>query len=260
MWEELGLVPESEIHGGYQSRVFLAGGQSTRIVVKLLKTVDGESTTINRAEFTRRLAAINESVVGPTDIVATTNGWTAVCYPYVEGVRPDVDSRHDVEAMAATLAGLHDSMSACEPRGLPLVPGLITAAHDNPLAQGHVIHGDYATANLIKTTDGLRVIDFDDCGQGSVEFELGNTLYMERFDAWNSGRPERYEQFRTWFVDAYRSASGSAGDDELIDAAIGVRTAALQRWLDHPADAPPGVRYSPPEWKHHLRTFLESVL
>jgi Ser/Thr protein kinase RdoA (MazF antagonist) len=105
----------------------------------------------------------------------------------------------------------------------------------------------------------VRVIDFDDCGYVPVEFEVGNTLYMVLFDASMSSRMQRYERFRTWFVDEYRSASGREVTDAMLDRAIRLRVGALGHWIDRPETAPIGIRTSTPEWGESLRTFVRST-
>jgi hypothetical protein len=102
------------------------------------------------------------------------------------------------------------------------------------------------------------VFDFDDCGYGPIEFEVGNTLYMVLFDAAMSSEIERYERFRAWFVDEYRSASNQSVPDELLDTSIGLRVQALSRWLDRPETAPIGIRTATLAWRNSLRAFVRS--
>lgn len=60
---------------------------------------------------------------------------------------------------------------------LPPVQGLEGGSWDADRGDIQLIHGDYAASNLIATPSGLRVIDFDGCGEGSSEAEIGNSLY-----------------------------------------------------------------------------------
>lgn len=259
LWTTLGLVPDIEVHGGFQSKVYRAQGRTGAVIVKLVETGDDDALLRRRVEVTRRMAAIDPAVVGPLTIgpepVVSVDGWSAVCYPYVDGTRLDTGDRQTVEAMAATLAALHASLATVTDAGLPPVTALAEAGVPT-LGRGQLIHGDFAAANLIATSSGLKVIDFDECGEGSVEFELGNSLYMVRFDAWHAGQRHRYNQFRTWFVDAYRRAASFEVDDAVLDEAISIRARALERWLARPADAPAGIRNSSPEWRRRLRSFL----
>ncbi|MCP4964407.1 MAG: phosphotransferase, partial [bacterium] len=263
IWTRLGLLPGAEVHAGYQSRVFRATGEAGPLVVKLIE-IRGDDAVVaaHRIEVVQRLSEMNPAVVGPvllgSNLATEVDAWQAVCYPYVEGRTPNTDDRHDVEAMATTLATLHASMSTLVDANLPLVAALQDAGHD-PSCRGQMIHGDYAAANLIATPAGLKIIDFDDCGHGSVEFEIGNSLYMKLFDSWHSGNFDSYHRFRSWFVDGYRTASSTPLDDRLVDKAIQTRTSVLGQWLANPAKAPTGIRTSPPEWRQRLRAFVNEV-
>lgn len=263
VWTELGMVPEAEVHSGFQSKVFLARGQLGRLIVKLIEASDADAVLRDRVEITRQVSEINPAVVGPLTLasepVVKVDRWNAVCYPYIEGTRPDTSDRGDVKTMAATLATLHGSLATLPNASLPPVAAL-DGTVEGSLGRGQLIHGDYAAANLIFTSSGLNVIDFDECGQGSVEFEIGNTLYMVLFDTWHSGTPDHYDRFRSWFVNAYRKAASLDVDDALLDKAIRVRARALKRWLTRPAEAPVGIRTSSPEWRQQLQPFVAEVL
>lgn len=257
------MVPEVEVHGGFQSKVFLARRRSDRLIVKLVEAGDADALLRDRVDLTRRLAEINPAVVGPltldTEPVVAVDQWNAVCYPYVEGTRPDTGDRLDVEAMAATLGALHDSLAALPNPGLPPVAAL-SESEEGLRGEPQLIHGDYAASNLILTGSGLKVIDFDECGQGSIEFEIGNTLYMVLFDAWSSGAVDRYNRFRSWFVAGYQRATSVTVEDSGLDSAIRIRAAALERWLARPTEAPTGIRTSAQEWREQLRRFVGEVL
>lgn len=82
--------------------------------------------------------------------------WRAVCYPYVEGTRPDTRHRADVEMTAETLAVLHDSPAALTRVSLAPVAAL-EERPDGALGGGQLIHGDYAATNLVVTSSGLKV-------------------------------------------------------------------------------------------------------
>jgi Ser/Thr protein kinase RdoA (MazF antagonist) len=257
------MTPEAELHGGFQSKVFLAEGQAGQLIVKVIEAGQGDAALRERVEVTHQLAQINPSVVGPmvhgTGLVVTINQWHAVCYPYIEGTRPDTTVQADVETMAETLAALHDSLATLTEITLPPVAAL-KGMPDGTLGEGQLIHGDYAAANLITTTSGLKVIDFDECGQGSIEFEIGNALYMALFDAWRTGEHDGYHRFRLWFVDTYRRAASFDVDEALLDEAIQVRARALKNWLAAPGEAPIGIRTASPAWRRQLQTFVDEVL
>lgn len=82
---------------------------------------------------------------------------------------------------------------------------------------------------------------------------------MVLFDAWLTNDPDRYERFRTWFVDSYRASASFSLDEANLDKAIQVRINALRRWLDTPAEAPIGIRTASAEWRQRLRSFLDAA-
>lgn len=260
VWDRLGVVPGPELHAGFQSRVFRATGASGSLVVKLIES-GHDNHVVPRTELVCRLAEINRAVVGPiplqSKLVTEIDAWHAVCYPYIEGPSPDTGNRQDVEAMAATLASLHDSLSTLDAE-LPPVVALRDAGIGEPV-QGQIIHGDYGASNLIAGPAGLRVIDLDDCGWGSIEFEIGNSLYLALFDSWNSGDLDRYDRFRLWFVDRYRGIASTPIDEGRVDRAIQTRVGALRRWLVNPAEAPIGIQTSSEEWQRRLHSFVSDV-
>jgi len=163
--------------------------------------------------------------------------------------------------MASTLASLHRSLAQLGPVDLPAVAtlaGTESPAGASGFDRTQLLHGDFSDANLLLSDRQVWVFDFDDCGYGPIEFEVGNTLYMVLFDAVMSSDMKRYEQFRTWFVDEYRSTSGHGVPDELLEKSIGLRVEALGRWIDRPETAPIGIRTATPAWRDSLRAFVRS--
>jgi len=264
-WSRIGVELGPELHAGHQSRVFRATQNGDGVVVKLIDGRLVDESLTERVELTAALAELNPSVVGPLptgpDPVARLGLWLVVAYPLVEGDPPDITNEHDVSDMACALATLHESLSKVEPAGLAPVAALrdvVAAASGDGFGRPQLLHGDFSPTNVLRTGDQMRIFDFDDCGYGSLEFEIGNTLYMVLFDAAMTTEPQRYERFRGWFVDAYRSASGLAINDVPLDTAIELRIEALGRWVDDPASAPIGIRTSSPQWLDKLRAFVET--
>ena len=263
-WASIGVVCGPEIHAGHQSRIFHADVRGERCVVKLTDGRLVDESFHRRVEVVASLAETNTSVVGPVPIgsdVATALGdWLVVAYPAVVGRVPDVTRATGRRAMASTLAGLHDSLSQLGVGGLPPVatlrgPDSGTALWVQPTAA--------APRRLLRLEpllagDRIWVFDFDDCGYGPVEFDIGNTLYMVLFDSWMSDDLPRFERFRGWFVDGYRSASGQAVTDATLEYAIRLRVDALGRWIEHPEESPIGIRTATPAWRDSLRAFVES--
>ena len=218
-----------------------------------------------RVELVSLLAEMNDSVVGPlttkAGIIVELGTWLAVVYPFIVGKTPDVCKEADVRRIATTMASLHRSLQQLDPVDLPAVAAL--AAAESPtdatrFGRRQLLHGDFSPANLLFSERQTRVFDFDDCGYGPIEFEVGNTLYMVLFDAVMSSEIERYERFRAWFVDEYRSASSHGVPDELVDKSIALRVQALGRWIDEPESAPIGIRTATPGWHASLRAFVRS--
>lgn len=265
-WNHLGCEAVEELHGGHQSRVFRVRRGARDVVVKLTdsRQVDSEDLTC-RVALVDALAHRNPDVVGPLplgdDLVIPVGGWLAVGYPYVSGERPDVDRPRHVEAMGSTLATLHRSLAELPDHRLPEVAALrVDGPEPVHRAEGgrQLLHGDYSSSNLRVQEGRLRILDFDDCGYGPVELEIGNTLYMVLFDAAMRGEPAVYERFRPAFVAAYEQTSGTSLAEAALDEAIARRRSALRHWLDHLDEAPVGIRSSSPSWRQTLRAFAVS--
>ena len=182
----------------------------------------------------------------------------AVASPNIHGRFLDVAHRPDVERMARALARLHQSLrlvSADLPVVAPLrVANLVEGLHENH----QLLHGDFASSNLLLDEDGrLWVFDFDDCGYGPVEFELGNTLFMALFQTSPSlNQPsDEFRAFRRWFLGAYQAHAERLVSELLVDLALQVRSDALRYWLNHLDEAPLGIRYASDSWHRHLRAF-----
>jgi len=264
-WSSIGVVLGDELHGGHQSQMFTGAFGGEQVVVKLTDSRLVDQAYRRRVEMTSVLAEMDDSVVGPltTDagVVAELGQWLAVVYPFVVGRTPDIRDEADVRRMATAMANLHRTLQRLAPVDLPAVAALAAAEAPIDVAgfgRRQVLHGDFSSANLMFSERQARVFDFDDCGYGPIEFEVGNTLYMVLFDAAMSSEIERYERFRAWFVDEYRSASNQSVPDELLDTSIGLRVQALSRWLDRPETAPIGIRTATPAWRNSLRAFVRS--
>jgi Ser/Thr protein kinase RdoA (MazF antagonist) len=262
MWSSIGVVCGLELHGGYQSKVFAAEHDGHPVVVKLTDGRLVDPAFQQRLEVVAAAAAIDDLVVGPIATSASLgrdlDEWRVVLYPMVSGTAPDVRVEEDVRRMASTLAELHRVLDRLGPFD---VPGIAALAHSTDAAgmgRPQLLHGDYSHANVVFTRHGVRVFDFDDCGYGPVEFEVGNTLYMMLFDAAMSSRMQDYERFRDWFVSEYRSTAGRDVPDDLLDKSIDLRVDALRRWVERPETAPIGIRTATPAWRESLRAFVRS--
>ncbi len=265
MWSSIGVVRGEELYGGYQAMVFAGTSGGERVVVKLTDSRLVDQAYRRRVEMTSLLSEMDDSVVGPlttkSGVIVELGTWLAVVYPFVVGETPDVCEEADVRRMATTLARLHRSLQELDPVDLPAVAALAGAEAPTGAARldrRQLLHGDFSPANLLFSDRQVRVFDFDDCGYGPIESEVGNTLYMVLFDAAMSSEMDIYERFRAWFVDEYRSASGHGVPDELVNTSIALRVQALGRWLDRPESAPIGIRTATPSWRDSLRAFVRS--
>lgn len=263
----LGVVPQRELHGGYQSRVVLAvesdGTRSREVVIKLVDgATNDRAETLARMQVREAVASYDDRVVPMVPLagakVNRMGNLLAVASPKIDGRFLDVTNRPDVERMGRALARLHQSLRLVH---VELPP--VAALRVGPLVEGlqdkhQLLHGDFAPSNLLLDPDGrLWIFDFDDCGMGPVEFELGNTLFMALFDTSPSlNQPsEAYRQFRHWFLGAYRASAEHAVSDMLVDIALQARSDALRHWLGNLDTAPIGIRNSSEAWQRHLRAF-----
>jgi Ser/Thr protein kinase RdoA (MazF antagonist) len=263
-WNALGLRIGRSLYGGHQSRVFLAEFGGRQVVVKLTVARLMDTAHERRVELADQLARHNRHAVGPlrigSSLVQRAGDWQLVVLPFVTGRHPDIGRRGDVAAMATALASLHRTLASLT-ADLPRVAALRAGdgQDDGHLGAEQLLHGDFSANNVFLGDDGPKVFDYDDCGYGPVEFELGNTLYMALFDATIGGDLVRYHRFRQWFVAAYeRAAERRVGADGL-DVAIALRKKALGRWLDDPELAPVGIRTASPAWRERLRVFVDDA-
>lgn len=265
----LGVRVLRELPGGYQSRVLLAERQDaaagTRpVAVKLIQAPAGPERDLALARL-----RVRDAVAGYDDRVAPivalgdakVNGvgdLLVVGSPFIEGRPFDLTNRADVERMGRALARLHQSLRLVHVE-LPPVAALRVGAPVEGLHEDHqLLHGDFAPSNLLLDGDGrVWILDFDECGTGPVEFELGNTLFMALFDSSPSlNQPsEQYRQFRHWFIGAYKASAEHAVSDLLVDLGLQARSDALRHWLTHLETAPPGIRNASEAWHRHLRAF-----
>lgn len=234
------------------------------MLVKLIACDTADAREVRqRTEVLEVLASIHPPVVGPEriagELVTEVGGWWAIAHRWVDGRPSDTGDPADAAVMGVALAHLHAAMARVDAGLLPPLAAL-TAGHGEAggadRADWQLLHGDFSAANTLHADDGLRIIDLDDCGVGPVTFDVACSLYMVLFDAAMDGDRSRYERFREHFLEAYTSA-GRPLDAAEIEAAIERRRSALRHWLDHPDEAPTGIRLTTDSWKARLREFAE---
>lgn len=243
------------------------GTTGRQLVVKLIDGRGGrQDAALSRLRVRDIVAGYDDRVVPIVALAgARVNGMgglLAVASPYIEGRALDVTSRPDVERMGRALARLHQSLRLVHVE-LPLVAPLQTGHPVEGLHENHqLLHGDFSSSNLLLDRDGRTwIFDFDDCGMGPVEFELGNTLFTALFDTSPSlSQPsEAYRQFRHWFLGAYRASAEHPVSEMLVDLGLKARSDALRHWLTNLDTAPVGIRNASQDWHRHLRSFAGIV-
>lgn len=227
-------------------------------MVKLTDARLADRTALaQRMSMTESLADFTESVVAPIRIddslVHVVGGWLLTATPFISGRQADIAVAADARLLGRTLAELHAALGELDAWDLPPVAALADHGDRN---RWQLVHGDFSDQNVVVTTSGPRIFDFDDCGYGPVLYDVANSLYMVRFDAEVNSNPDRYRAFRSPFLDGYADVTGQTVDTEIVESLIGARVDALGRWLDDPSSAPIGIRTSSPEWLDVLRHFV----
>jgi len=233
-------------------------------VIKLIDAPAGPARdlALGRLRVRDQVAVHDDRVVPIVPLAgAKVNGvgdLLVVASPLVEGRPLDLTQRADVERMGRALARLHQSLRLVHLE-LPVVAPLAVGHPVEGLHEDHqLLHGDFAPSNLLLDSDGrLWILDFDECGMGPVEFELGNTLFMALFDTSPSlNQPSAdYREFRHRFLGAYKASAEHAVSDLLVDLGLQARSDALRYWLTHLDTAPVGIRTASESWHRHLRAF-----
>lgn len=264
-WASVGVTRGPEMHAGHQSRVFRATLDGNPIVVKLSDRRLVDDSFFRRIDLLASLTGLSASVVAPvplgSELVNRLDDWLVVAYPYLAGKTPDVTVQRDVSELASTLAELHHVLAQHATVELPTLAALRIDGGPtlgSGFGPAQLLHGDFSSANALRVNGQVRVFDFDDCGYGPVEFEVGNTLYMVLFDAWMMSNLGKYERFRAWFADSYRAESGRPVTDAALNTAIQIRVSALDCWLTDPVVAPIAIRTSTPKWRDLLRAFVNA--
>ncbi len=258
----MGFSRVVELSLGHQSRVFVVELRGSRVAVKLTDRRFTDAALLeNRMAVVEALSVECSEVLAPRriagELVAPAGGWLMTVSPFIDGARLEVSSPEHGHLMGGTLARLHLVLASLPAREVPPVAALTSTRYHGDGAGWQLLHGDYSHDNLIKSSSGLRIIDFDDCGYGPVEYDVANSLYMVMFDVEVNRRDRRrYEVFRTSFLDGYSEAIPVGM--ELVDEMIKTRIQALSIWLDDLSSAPIGIRTSSPEWQDKLRSFVRA--
>jgi Ser/Thr protein kinase RdoA (MazF antagonist) len=262
-WLRYGVADTTELHAGKQSRVFAARVSGVDLAVKLTdgRLADG-AVLGRRMEVVESLASRHRRIVYPRRfdgrLVSAVGGWLMTSTEMVVGDHVDASRPETADAMGEALADLHAQMAELPAQELPAVAALVGVERDPAWSEPQLLHGDFSDQNLMLTTDGLCIFDFDDCGYGPIEYDLANSLYMVLFDAEINGEVDKYESFRPSFLAGYAAMSDRHIEHAVVDDMIGRRVSALGRWLDDLSSAPIGIRTSSVEWQDTLRSFVRT--
>lgn len=275
----LGLTDLGRIVGGWQS-VAVYGGtvDDQRVGVKVFdaRLADRDALDV-RLDVLLRLRTATDTVCAPVPVggrlvneIAANEidpAYVVVAYEFAEGAAPDIGQPGDAAQMGRVLAELHASMAALPPYRLPdlaAFPSVVDLGdvaeppHDGSPRQ--LLHGDFSSKNVRVASAKWRIFDFDDCGYGTVELDVANSLYFVLFDAMTGGDQEGYRRFREAFLRSYRDRSGSAATDAVLDRLITRRVLALASWLADPDTAPAGIRTASVAWRTTLDGFVQRYL
>lgn len=263
-WVALGFHGVIELGGGWQSRVFAAEGAAGSLAVKVTQAHLVDRRVLERkATLVDDLARLDASVVAPVPVCGSLvypfGEWLVTATSLIDGDRLAEPNAAQSELLGVSLAGLHRSMREVPAVDIPRVAALRSdAGHWRLSAESdQLLHGDFNTSNLILTSKGIRIFDFDDCGYGPIEFDVANSIYMVGFDSWaKEGSMATFRVFRSAFVDGYARSSDRTLEDALVDSLIDTRVVALRRWTANPSAAPIGIRNSPAEWIEILERFV----
>ena len=263
-WVALGFHNVAELGGGWQSRVFAAEGAAGSLAVKLTQAQLVDRQVLEqKTALVDDLARRNASVVAPVAVcgrlVYPFREWLVTATGFISGSRLEDSDTADSELLGASLAGLHRSMREVPAVDIPRVAALRSDSGQRGVStvSDQLLHGDFNASNVLLTSAGVRVFDFDDCGYGPIEFDVANSTYMVGFDSWaKDGSMEAFPAFRSSFVAGYSRSSDRILDDELISSLMDTRVMAVERWVANPSAAPVGIRNSPTEQIETLKRFV----
>jgi len=264
----LGTDILSQLHGGYQSLVYEAVSDGGDLCVAKLRDTQGarSETLAARMLMVADLAVVDPRICAPLvkngayvlEVDVDGRTMLGTLFEFAEGDVPDLARSTDVQLMGAELSKLHASLGALPRYEFPLVPALATVGYEAGDALVQLIHGDFSNQNVRKTGGIIRIFDFDDCGYGTREFDVANSLYMVLFDSVVNDRISVYLDFKAAFVDGYMADSAETSFDlDAIATFIDLRVNALHAWLSDSRSAPTGIRTATPQWRATLYQFVE---
>ncbi|GAB1692261.1 aminoglycoside phosphotransferase [Krasilnikovia sp. M28-CT-15] len=159
-----------------------------------------------------------------------SDGWLVVGTEYLDGPHADLSpGSPDLDLLAATLNELQETPAPGQPWFSP--EARLGFGHP-AMKGGTVIHSDLNPANLIVTTDGLRLVDWAWANKAASWVELALVVqwligsghdpeqaedWLARFPAWAATDPQILDEFAArnaskWSVKSRRSTHGWVHD------------------------------------------------
>jgi Ser/Thr protein kinase RdoA (MazF antagonist) len=94
-----------------------------------------------------------------------------------------------------------------------------------------LVHGDFLPENLLLDADGgITLLDFDDCGEGWLLFDIATALFVPSID-------ESYPEVRDAFVAGYRRVAPLPDAEvERLPLFLALRAATYVGWMDTRAE------------------------
>lgn len=257
-----GVEVHEVIAGGYQSAVHRGVLGEADVAVKVVDArLSDAGMVLCQATLARDLAAIDTRVVAPIaiggEVVLVTGHHLITVSPLVAGRAPDLDDLGDAEWLGRQLARLHSSMRRVSSE-LPLVASLRAGAGSLPDGDEQLIHGDPGAANFLRDGDDAHVLDLGDAGRGTPAYDVSLALFSRRFEVWSRGWPTLADDAAPEAIlYGYEQEAGHRLSSEELADGLTIRREALAWWIDHPHEAPVGIRTASPEWRGVLARFVD---
>lgn len=175
--------------------------------------------------------------------------YNGVLFPFYEAKEPNLDSYSTASRFGMLIAELHTALENLDKSyDLPVMK-------DIPKAR-HLIHGDFSEGNVLQIDNSFVVIDFENAGYSTFEYELANTIYMKLFANRHNLEKLKETNYTSGLLSGYAHQRAIIVDD--VGLAIHTRIGLLKGWLLHPNSAPLAIASSSQEWKKELKNFIQA--